>query len=93
MNDGAGLNAPVMLLTFLSSLGLSSITNLLASVFSAVLIGLVGLAAQKMLQGWIAERNNYWRQQAKKFAEEKRQLEQQLKEQAPDAVQLSTGSD
>lgn len=92
MSDGSGLNGPVMLLTFLSGLGFTSITNLLTSLLSAILIGLIGLAANTLLKGWIADRNNLWRKRAKELEEEKRRLEAQLKEQATDAVQLSARS-
>lgn len=92
MDNGAGLNGPVMALTFLSGLGLTSITNLLASLLSAILIGLIGLAANTLLKGWIADRNNLWRKRAKELEAANRQLTAQLKEQGTDAAQLPARS-
>ncbi len=87
MDSSMGTNAPFMALTFLSGMGMVSVTGLLTSLLGAVLVGIVGKLLDALLRLQIEKRTNRWRREAKKLAKEKRELEARLRE-TNDAAQL-----
>lgn len=85
-------NAPFMALTFLSGVGMFSITGILTSLLGAILVGVISKGLDSLIRALLAERTNRWRREAKKLAAEKRRLEAQLKGET-DAAQLSSRGD
>lgn len=88
MNNAGGVNSLIVGLTFLSGL---SIGNIVVSLLAAVAVGVLSKAADKLINIWLAERSNRWKQKAIAETERADKAEARLRElqEQSSAAQLS----
>ncbi|HEV7377763.1 MAG TPA: hypothetical protein VGN95_23810 [Pyrinomonadaceae bacterium] len=74
MND-AGMNSPIMGVSFLTALGLS-VTGILTSILVGLVVGLLLKLADFLIRRHNQKRENFWRTEARKWKARARELEQ-----------------
>ena len=74
MENGTGINGPIMLLSFVGGFG-AALTHVINPILAAVFVGVLAKAVDAFIKSWWEHRKNFWRKVALRYRRRVKELE------------------